>query len=107
SVYKGARLFGGHVTFVLADSGHIAGVVNPPAADKYRYWTGDEHPPSSDDWLYAAEEHAGSWWPLWAEWLKEKSGGEVDPPKTPKSAAAAPGEYVRETLTSIRAKRGK
>ncbi len=104
SVYKGTRVFGGHTTFILADSGHIAGVVNPPAANKYRYWTGDEHPPSSDDWLYAAEEHAGSWWPLWAAWLKERSGEEVDPPKAKRGAVAAPGAYVRETLGSIRAK---
>lgn len=104
SVYKGAQLFGGATTFILADSGHIAGVVNPPASGKYRYWTGDEHPPSSDDWLYAAEEHPGSWWPLWAEWLHEKSGGWTTPPRPVKNAAPAPGRYVRETLGEIRAR---
>jgi polyhydroxyalkanoate synthase len=106
SVYKGVKLFGGDVTFVLADSGHIAGVVNPPAANKYRYWTGANHPPSPDNWLAYATEHPGSWWPLWASWLRENAGAEVAPPTKVKGAAAAPGEYVRETLETIRAKRG-
>jgi polyhydroxyalkanoate synthase len=52
-----------------------------------------------------AKEHPGSWWPLWADWLKSRSGAEVAPPKPVKGAAAAPGSYVRETLDSIRAKR--
>jgi polyhydroxyalkanoate synthase len=104
SVYKGVSLFGGEVTFVLADSGHIAGVVNPPAANKYRYWTGAAHPPKPDSWLAYAAEHPGSWWPLWAEWLKQRAGAEVAPPKPVKGAAPAPGAYVRETLESIRKK---
>jgi polyhydroxyalkanoate synthase len=106
SVYKGVALFGGDVTFLLADSGHIAGVLNPPAANKYRYWTGPDRPSGADAWLAAATEHAGSWWPLWAEWLKQRSGDEVAPPKKMKGAAPAPGAYVRETLESIRGKRG-
>lgn len=106
SVYKGVHLFGGDVTFVLADSGHIAGVVNPPASNKYRYWTGTDHPPSPDNWLAYAAEHPGSWWPLWASWLGENAGAEVAPPAKVKSAAPAPGEYVRETLETIRTKRG-
>jgi polyhydroxyalkanoate synthase len=104
SVYKGVSLFGGEVTFVLADSGHIAGVVNPPAANKYRYWTGAAHPPKPDSWLAYAAEHPGSWWPLWAEWLKQRAGAEVSPPRPIKNAPAAPGAYVRETLESIREK---
>jgi polyhydroxyalkanoate synthase subunit PhaC len=105
SVYKGIGLFGGEVTFVLADSGHIAGVVNPPASNKYRYWTGAAHPPRPDNWLAYAAEHPGSWWPLWAEWLKGRAGAEVDPPAPVAGAPAAPGAYVRETLESIREKR--
>jgi polyhydroxyalkanoate synthase len=105
SVYKGVKLFPGDVTFVLADSGHIAGVVNPPAANKYRYWISDILPPSSDGWMAYAKEHPGSWWPLWADWLKSRSGAEVAPPKPVKGAAPAPGSYVRETLDSIRTKR--
>ncbi len=104
SVYKGVHLLGGDITFILADSGHIAGVVNPPAANKYRYWTRDVHPTRADEWLTGATEHAGSWWPLWASWLKERSTEETDPPKRVKGAAPAPGDYVRETLASIKAK---
>ena len=106
SVYKGVRLFAGPVEFVLADSGHIAGVVNPPAANKYRYWTGSNHPPKSDNWLAYATEHPGSWWPLWADWLGKTSGEEVAPPAPAIGAKPAPGDYVRETLGSIRARRG-
>ena len=105
SVYKGTTILGGEVTFILADSGHIAGVVNPPAANKYRYWTGEAHPPTAEAWLAGATEHAGSWWPLWAEWLLERSGGEAAAPKKIKGAAPAPGNYVRETLDSIAARR--
>ena len=102
SVYKGVKLFTGEATFVLADSGHIAGVVNPPAANKYRYWISDILPPTSDGWMAYAKEHPGSWWPLWADWLKQKSGAETAPPKPVKTAKPAPGSYVRETLDSIR-----
>src|SRR6185312_8153774 len=69
SVYKGAKLFGGPVTFMLAGSGHIAGVVNPPAAAKYQHWTNDALPASLDEWLAGAAEHSGSWWPVWDAWL--------------------------------------
>ena len=105
SVYKGVNLFGGEVTFLLADSGHIAGVVNPPAAGKYRYWLSDLMPPSHDGWMAYAKEHPGSWWPVWAQWLAEKSGSDVAPPKPVKGAAPAPGSYVLETLSTIRARR--
>lgn len=105
SVYKGVRLFGGETTFILADSGHIAGVVNPPLAKKYRFWSNDEHPIGPEAWLAQATEHAGSWWPLWADWLKALSGEEVNPPEPIKGALAAPGSYVRETLASIGARR--
>ena len=105
SVYKGVNLFGGDVTFLLADSGHIAGVVNPPAANKYRYWTGDMMPPSHDGWVAYAKETPGSWWPVWAQWLAAKSGGDVAPLPASIGAKPAPGSYVLETLASIRARR--
>jgi polyhydroxyalkanoate synthase len=105
SVYKGVKLFSGDVTFLLADSGHIAGVVNPPAANKYRYWISDILPPSSDGWMSYAREHPGSWWPLWSGWLKQRSGEDVPPPAAAKGAPAAPGHYVLETLATIRDKR--
>lgn len=107
SVYKGVHLFGGDVTFLLADSGHIAGVVNPPASGKYRYWTRDALPTKPESWLESAVEHPGSWWPLWADWLAEHSGEDVDPPEPVEGAPPAPGDYVRETLDSIRAKDGR
>lgn len=99
SVYRGARLFGGPVTFTLAGSGHIAGVINAPAAHKYQHWTNDALPATFDEWLAGAVEHPGSWWPHWAKWLKARSGGEVparDPAKGPlKPLEAAPGAFVK------------
>ena len=99
SVYRGARLFGGPVTFMLAGSGHIAGVVNHPDAKKYQYWTNKALPPTPQEWQAGAEEHPGSWWPFWSKWLAEKSGPMVparDPAKGPlKPIEDAPGSYVK------------
>lgn len=100
SVLYGSQFFGGPVTFVLSGSGHIAGVVNPPAAGKYQYWTNANiRDVSLADWLKAAGEHKGSWWPHWREWLSSidaeevparEVGGEALPP-----IEDAPGTYVR------------
>jgi polyhydroxyalkanoate synthase len=100
SVYRAARGVSGKTRFVLAGSGHIAGVINHPDANKYQHWTGPaELPDSPDDWLAAAEEHAGSWWPDWRKWLVRRSGEKVparDPAKGPlKPIEPAPGSYVR------------
>ena len=99
SVYRGAKLFGGPVTFTLAGSGHIAGVINAPVANKYQHWTNSDLPGSVEQWMDAAKETPGSWWPHWAEWLKAKSGGQVparDPAKGPfKPLEDAPGSYVK------------
>jgi polyhydroxyalkanoate synthase len=100
SVLLGSKFFGGPVRFVLAGSGHIAGVVNPPDKMKYQYWTGPK--PSSanlDSWLAKAKEHAGSWWPDWFEWL-EKLDPEKVPARTPGGGILppiedAPGSYVK------------
>jgi polyhydroxyalkanoate synthase len=100
SVLYGSRYFGGPVKFVLAGSGHIAGVVNPPGKTKYQYWTGPDPSGSDiDKWLAAAEEHPGSWWPDWLEWLKAQNaqtvparpigGGGLEPIED------APGSYVK------------
>ncbi len=98
SVYKGSKLFGGPVTYVLAGSGHIAGVVNHPAAKKYMHWTNDQRPDTFEEWFAGAEEHPGSWWPHWAGWLNERSGKMVaarDPAKgNLKPIMDAPGSYV-------------
>jgi polyhydroxyalkanoate synthase len=99
SVYKGARLFGGPVTFTLAGSGHIAGVINPPAAHKYQHWINAALPPTLEAWQAGAVEHPGSWWPHWSAWLKERSGGQVparDPAGGPLEALDdAPGSFVK------------
>jgi polyhydroxyalkanoate synthase subunit PhaC len=100
SVLLGCKFFGGAVRFVLAGSGHIAGVVNPPARAKYQYWTGPR-PRSADldKWLAKATEHPGSWWPDWLDWLKRQDKTEV-PARVPGAGALkviedAPGSYVR------------
>ena len=99
SVYKGARLFGGPTTFTLAGSGHIAGVINPPAAHKYQHWTNPELPPTLEEWQAGATEHPGSWWPHWEAWVAPKSGKKVparDPAKGPlKPIEDAPGSFVK------------
>jgi polyhydroxyalkanoate synthase len=99
SVYKGAKLFGGPVTFTMAGSGHIAGVINAPAANKYQHWTLDSLPDTLEAWQAEAKEAPGSWWPHWAEWLKARSGAMVparDPAAGPLPPLGdAPGEYVK------------
>jgi polyhydroxyalkanoate synthase len=99
SVYKATQIFSGEITFTLAGSGHIAGVVNPPAAKKYGYWTHDELPPDPDDWLEQADCHDGSWWPHWNEWIRQYAGKRV-PARVPGDGELdviepAPGRYVR------------
>lgn len=99
SVYKGARLFGGETRYTLAGSGHIAGVINAPVAQKYQHWTNDALPATLEEWRAEAVEHPGSWWPHWATWLKARSGGEIearDPAKGPlKPLEDAPGSFVK------------
>jgi polyhydroxyalkanoate synthase len=99
SVYRGAKLFGGPATFTLAGSGHIAGVINAPVANKYQYWTNDALPPTFEDWKAGSVEHPGSWWPHWITWLKARSGP-LRPARDPAAGPLpvlcdAPGEYVR------------
>jgi polyhydroxyalkanoate synthase subunit PhaC len=99
SVYKSSKLFGGPVTYMLAGSGHIAGVVNPPSAQKYQHWVNPKSEDTFDEWFKGATEHPGSWWPLWAEWLSDKSGDKQkarDPSKgNLKPLMDAPGDYVK------------
>src|SRR5690606_24049365 len=70
STYAATQIYSGQTRFVLAASGHIAGVVNPPAAGKYNYWTNTRQPKSPDAWFAGATEHPGSWWTDWDQWLK-------------------------------------
>ncbi|MFZ9501987.1 MAG: class I poly(R)-hydroxyalkanoic acid synthase [Beijerinckiaceae bacterium] len=101
SVFTGAKMFGGEVRYVLAGSGHIAGVVNPPAKPKYQYWLGEQprEGVEYEDWLARANEHKGSWWPDWMQWIAAQAPRKV-PARTPgegklKALCDAPGEYVR------------
>jgi polyhydroxyalkanoate synthase len=105
SAYAATQLYKGPVKFCLAASGHIAGVVNPPSAEKYSYWTNDAKklPHTPDAWLQAAQQKPGSWWPEWKTWLDQFSGGEV-PARRPgdgrlKVIEDAPGAYVKVRLT--------
>ncbi len=100
SAYRITQAFAGPMRFVLAGSGHIAGVVNPPAAGKYQHWVSDTLPPTFDEFLGVATEHKGSWWPDWLAWLIPQSGGKV-PARVPgegplKAIEDAPGRYVKE-----------
>ena len=100
SVYRSARAFSNAaVTLTLAGSGHIAGVVNPPAANKYQHWLNPALPASLAEWQAGAEEHPGSWWTHWADWLHARSGDWVparNPSKGPlKPIEPAPGAYVK------------
>jgi polyhydroxyalkanoate synthase len=98
----GAKRLPGPVKFILGGSGHIAGIVNPPAANKYHYWTDTQLPATADEWLAAAQRHDGSWWPEWNAWVSQ-SGGEKVPARTPgernlKPIEDAPGAYAKLRL---------
>ena len=102
TTYAGPRLLGGKSRFVLSGSGHIAGMINPPAAKKYGYWTGDQLPDDPADWLEGAVQHEGSWWDDWLQWLKPHLGAQVPAREVGKGSKgrakaieAAPGAYAR------------
>jgi len=99
SVFNGAKFFGGEMRYVLAGSGHIAGVVNPPDKQKYQYWTGPRPHGAFEDWLQQTTETKGSWWPDWINWLSKQAPEKV-PARAPggpkhQPICDAPGEYVR------------
>ena len=100
SVLYGSQFFGGPVKYVLAGSGHIAGVVNPPELEKYQYWTNDRIGDITlADWVKDAQEHKGSWWPDWRSWIESIDAEQV-PPRMPgtgplEAIEDAPGSYVR------------
>ena len=98
STYAATQLYSGPVKFVLAASGHIAGVVNPPGS-KYGHWVNDKNPPSPEEWLAGARQVPDSWWPEWERWVSQYAGGEV-PARHPGDGKLtpiedAPGSYVR------------
>jgi polyhydroxyalkanoate synthase len=100
SVYKATGIYSGPVTFMLAGSGHIAGVINSPEMNKYYYFSNPDVPGDVDDWIKGAARHEGSWWPYWHQWLYRKSGSKV-PARVPGDGALdviedAPGRYIKK-----------
>ena len=104
SAYATTQVLPGEKRFVMGASGHIAGVINPPAKNKRSHWIREDGklPESLDDWLAGAQEHAGSWWTDWAAWLQQRSGKLIAAPKTYgkgakfKAIEPAPGRYVKQ-----------
>ena len=99
TTYSGLQLVSGKSRFVLSGSGHIAGMINPPSAKKYGYWTNDKLAQTPDAWLEGAKQHEGSWWENWRAWLNPHAGIAV-PARSPgkgklKVIEAAPGTYAR------------
>lgn len=99
STYRATQIYGGPIRFVLAASGHIAGVANPPESGKYSHWVADSLPPSPDDWFTSATELAGSWWPDWHRWVSGLDKAKV-PAREPGAGGLpaiedAPGSYVK------------
>jgi polyhydroxyalkanoate synthase subunit PhaC len=98
TTYRGARYLKGPVRFVLGGSGHIAGIVNPPAAKKYHYWTNDAAADSAEEWFAGAKQQPGSWWEDWQRWIEPHGGGKA-PARIPGEGALraledAPGSYA-------------
>ena len=98
SVFLGCKYFGGDVDYVMAGSGHIAGVVNPPSLNKYQYWTGGKPIGDFEHWIDNAKENPGSWWPHWQAWIEARDDRRVaarTPGKNTPILEDAPGSYVR------------
>jgi polyhydroxyalkanoate synthase len=101
TTYRGAKYLGGTVRFVLGGSGHIAGVVNPPAAKKYQYWTNEAMPETAEKWLETATQTPGSWWEDWQAWMETQNAGDKMPARQPvKPLEDAPGSYAMLRLGS-------
>jgi polyhydroxyalkanoate synthase subunit PhaC len=101
TAFRTRDLIGGEARFVLASSGHVAGVINPPARNKRNHWLNDDLESDPQGWLDGAEEKLGSWWPDWNNWMRSHSNGQVPAPAQPGNAQfcpiePAPGRYVRE-----------
>ena len=106
STYKGASVLGGDKRFVLGGSGHIAGVINPPSANKYGYWTNDALPANAEEWYAGAEQHEGSWWLDWQHWIEQQNGENRVPAREPGAGGLlpledAPGSYVQQSIIEV------
>ena len=95
ATYAGAQILSGPKEFTLAASGHIAGIVNPPANKKYCYWSSSKVSEKPDEWLRHAKQHDGSWWPHWQEWVEKYAGDKILARVVGKGIEAAPGSYVK------------
>ncbi len=104
TTYAGTQLLGGKSRFVLSGSGHIAGMINPPEANKYGYWTNEKLPATAEEWFKGAKQHPGSWWKDWIDWLQPYLGPQVAAREVGKAVGktrarvieAAPGSYARQ-----------
>ncbi|HEY2967392.1 MAG TPA: class I poly(R)-hydroxyalkanoic acid synthase [Casimicrobiaceae bacterium] len=104
TTYAGTHILGGKSRFVLSGSGHIAGMINPPEANKYGYWTNEKLPASAEEWFKGAKQHQGSWWKDWIDWLQPYLGPQVAAREVGKAGGksrtrvieAAPGSYARQ-----------
>jgi len=101
ATYESAKMFGGPKQFLLGSSGHNAGVINPPSANKHGYWTNEAMPETAEDWMAGATRNEGSWWPHWQARLSEEGQAEKVPARQPGAGALpviepAPGSYVRK-----------
>lgn len=109
ATYKGALVLGGKNRFVLGGSGHIAGIVNPPEANKYGYWTNEKLADTPDEWYQGSENHEGSWWLDWQQWVLKQGDMEMVPVRQPgdgklPALEEAPGRYVKQRIFDVLAK---
>lgn len=103
STYLATQTYDGDMVFTLADSGHIAGVINPPAKKKYCYWVNDELPPKATDWFKGATQHPGSWWEHWHAWQSTRVGAKVAAPKRLGNARYKPIEKAPGRFAKVKA----
>ena len=106
ATYTGAKVLGGKNRFVLGGSGHIAGIVNPPEANKYGYWTNEKLPESADDWYQGSENHEGSWWLDWQQWVLKQGDMDMVDVRQPgdgklETLEEAPGRYVKQRIIDV------
>jgi polyhydroxyalkanoate synthase len=102
ATYAATQLFKGPVNFTLAGSGHVAGVINSPKANKYSHWTAPKNPADPEEWFNSATQSEGSWWTHWGQWLAPHSGTKI-PARKPgegklKPLEPAPGSYVKKKI---------
>ncbi|ABV87075.1 class I poly(R)-hydroxyalkanoic acid synthase [Shewanella pealeana] len=99
--FRGTELLNGDNTFVLAESGHIAGPMNPPSSNKYGFWTNSDNAQSPAKWLAEADNHSGSWWPHWQSWVDERNFSDKIAARSLTGKLDAPGEYVKQRIEDV------